>query len=115
MVRDVVMGNLFSKPSPVVSQGNKPLPVFGEGWKRTLWKKKRPIQPSVGRSTVAAAPRRKDHSSFRKCGIVGSEWWRKVIITEMRVSDTAAKRGPIPTHRSYHGESCPRTSLAKYT
>lgn len=46
-----------------------------------MCRKTRPIQPRVGRSTVDAAPRRKDHSSLRKWGMVGSEWCRKVIIT----------------------------------
>ena len=83
VVCDVVVRNLNTKPS--VSPAFTML-VRVRRRRLTLWKKKRPIQPSVGRSTVEAAPRRNDHSSLRKCGIVGSEWWRKVTITNNNVS-----------------------------
>lgn len=41
------------------------LDLEGPSRSLTLCKKNRPAQPSRGRSTVAAAPRRNDHSSLR--------------------------------------------------
>lgn len=88
MVRNMVVRYLFpharNTPGQFLLVSVRPMVTQDRRYRRTLWKKNRPIQPSVGRSTVDAAPRRKDHSPLRKWGIVGSEWCRKVTITVPR-------------------------------
>lgn len=63
VVRDVVVRDLW--PWRKSDVGHARIGRCERARRRTLWKKNRPIQPSVGRSTVAAAPLRNDHSSWR--------------------------------------------------